>query len=127
MWVTIGSGEGKGLSVRAEGERFLMGTGPECQLMLGDTGVEPLHAYLQVHEDGHVELHDLGSESGTFVDGERIDGARRIEGGEEIRIGDTVLMPTVEEPNESAVGSARSAEPAPVVRVTAQDEEVEIV
>ena len=27
MWVTIGSGEGKGLSVRVEGERFLIGTG----------------------------------------------------------------------------------------------------
>src|SRR5436305_12892862 len=100
MWVTIGTGEGKGLSVRVEGERFLVGTGTECQLMLGDTSVAPLHAYFEVGEGGRVALHDLGSEAGTYVDGERIDGSRVIEGGEEIRIGDTVRTPTVEDPAE---------------------------
>src|SRR3954466_5882562 len=100
MWVTIGSGEGKGLSVRVEGERFLVGTGEECQLRIGDESVSPLHAYFEVEEDGHVVLHDLGSETGTFVNGERIDGSRAIEGGEEIRIGDTVLVPSVADPAE---------------------------
>ena len=40
MWVTVGSGEGKGLSVRVEGERFLIGSGDECQLMVGDPKVD---------------------------------------------------------------------------------------
>src|SRR5436190_7488454 len=115
MWVTVGSGEGKGLSVRVEGERFLIGSGDECQLMVGDPKVDPLHAYFQVHEDGHVELHDLGSSSGTFVDGRRLTGSRRIEGGEEIRLGDTVVLATLEDPEPPAVQVAAEADAVEVM------------
>src|SRR3954471_22062341 len=122
MWVMIGSGEGKGLSVRVEGERFLVGSGPECQLMVSDESVSPLHAYFEVEESGRVVLHDLGSESGTFVNGERIDGSRAIEGGEEIRIGDTVLVPSVADPAEEAQAVPHDdPENAPAVRVTTED------
>jgi S1-C subfamily serine protease len=128
MWVTVGSGEGKGLSIRVEGERFLIGTGEECQLMLGDPKVDPLHAYFQVLDDGHVELHDLGSRTGTFVNGDRIDGPRRIEGGEDVRVGDTLLMPTVQDPAEEiADRESPSTEPEPVVRVTTEGQTVEVV
>src|SRR4051794_16027 len=98
MWVTIGSGEGKGLSVRVEGHRFVIGSGEESQLLLDDPKVDPLHAYLETHDDGGVELHDLGSESGTFVDGKRVEGSVALHGVEELRLGDTVLLATVEEP-----------------------------
>src|SRR3954463_12790958 len=138
MWVTIGSGEGKGLSVRVEGERFLVGTGSECQLMIRDANVEPLHAYFEVGEGGHVVLHDLGTESGTFVNGERIDGSRAVEGGEgvpiggpaltppeggeEIRIGDTLLTPSVADPAEEAAAVAHEdPETAAAVRVRTDD------
>jgi S1-C subfamily serine protease len=126
VWVTIGSGEGKGLSVRVEGERFLIGTGPECQLMVGDPKAAPLHAYFEVGEGGRVALHDLGSKQGTFVDGERLDGSRVVEGGEEIRIGDTVLVPAVADPAEERPPEAD--EPGPSVRVTTDaGETVEVV
>ena len=117
MWVTIGSGEGQGLAVKVEGERFLVGTGTECQLMVGDPKAAPLHAYFEVGEGGRVALHDLGSETGTYVDGERIDGSRVIEGGEKIRIGDTVLVPSVADPAEEAeTVAATAAEPVEVAR-----------
>src|SRR3954470_1281069 len=117
MWVSIGSGEGKGLSVRVEGERFLVGTGEECQLRIGDSSVSPLHAYFEVEESGRVMLHDLGSESGTFVNGERIDGSRAIEGGEEIRIGEAVLIPSAADPAEEVPEPAsHQAEPVAVAR-----------
>src|SRR4051794_23589819 len=111
MWVTIGSGEGQGLSVRVEGERFLVGTGTECQLMVGDPKAAPLHAYFEVGEGGRVALHDLGSETGTYVNGERVEGSRVIEGGEEIRIGDTLLVPSVADPAEEAEAVSHQAEP----------------
>jgi len=102
MWVTIGSGEARGVSVHVEGDRFLVGTGAECQLMLGDPKVAPLHAYFEVQPDGAVRLHDLGSDAGTLVNGRKIDAPAVIEGGEEIRVGDTVLSPTVKDPEEEA-------------------------
>src|SRR3954452_5359511 len=103
MWVTIGSGEGKGVSIHVEGERFLVGQGEECQLRLGGDGqVATLHAYFEVEPDGRVLLHDLGSDAGTVVDGHTIDAPKVIEGGERIRIGHTELTPTVESPEEEA-------------------------
>src|SRR5919112_1411013 len=99
MWVTIGSGEGEGVSVHVEGERFLVGSGEECQLRLGgDESVATLHAYFEVEPEGRVLLHDLGSDAGTIVDGHKIDAPKVIEGGEEIVIGDTRLTPTIESP-----------------------------
>src|SRR2546423_15577922 len=98
MWVTIGSGERRGPSVRVEGERFLVGSGEECQLMVRGADVAPLHAYFEVNDDGSVALHDLGSDSGTFVNGRRVEGAEAIPGGGGIRIGATPLPPTLEGP-----------------------------
>src|SRR3954452_15965474 len=132
MWVTIGSGEAKGVSVHVEGERFLVGTGDECQLMLGDPKVAPLHAYFEVRADGSVRLHDLGSDAGTLLNGRRIDAPAVIEGGEEIRVGDTVLSPTVKDPEEeareraAAVLNERSRE-APVRVKTDEGDVIEVV
>ena len=129
MWVTIGSGEGEGLSVRVEGDRFLVGSGEECQLMVRGPGVAPLHAYFLVREDGIVELHAL--EGDTFVNGWRIQGPAHITGGEEIRVGETILKPSVDDPAEEARAlhdaSEGPAEPAPVVRVETEGQTVEVL
>jgi S1-C subfamily serine protease len=132
MWVTIGSGEGKGLSVRVEGERFLVGSGSECQLMVGDPKVAPLHAYFAIDEEGSVALHDLGSEEGTFVDGQRVDGSRKIDGGEEIRVGDTLLVPSLDDPAEidapdESEEFAEPAEPPAVVLTTDEGQKIEVL
>src|SRR5436305_4431024 len=130
MWVTIGSGDARGTSVRVDGERFLIGTGPECQLMIGDPKVAPLHAYFEVGEGGRVALHDLGSDAGTYVDGERVDGSITIAGGERIVLGDTVLTPTVADPAEEARTRAGEAhaerEAAAAVRVRTEGQTVEV-
>src|SRR3712207_863238 len=102
MWVTIGSGEAQGVSVHVEGERFLVGTGEECQLRVADPSVATLHAYFEVEPDGRVLLHDLGSDQGTQVNGRTIDAPAVIEGGEQITIGDTQLVPSVQSPEEEA-------------------------
>ena len=125
MWVTIGSGEGKGLAVKVEGQRFLVGTGSECQLMVADPKVVPLHAYFEIGEGGRVTLNDLGSEAGTWVDGERLDGSRVIEGGEEIRVGDTLLVPSLEDPAEVVL---EEAEEQPAVVVTTEEgQKIEVI
>src|ERR687885_838946 len=131
MWVTIGSGEGTGLSVRVEGERFVIGSGEECQLMVRGEGIEPLHAFFQVHDDGRVELHDLGTLAGTYVNDERVEHSTWIHGGERIRIGDTLLTPTVEDPEAEAhrlhEAEGEPDQPAPAVRVHTEGQTVEVV
>src|SRR3954468_14328601 len=113
MWLTIGSGAGKGLSVKVEGERFLIGSGDECRLKVDDPRVDPLHAYFEVHDDGRVEVHDLGSETGTFVDGTEAKWSRSVHGGEVIRVGASVLTPTLEEPAERQSGRAEEPRDEP--------------
>ena len=131
MWVTIGSGEGKGVSLRVEGERFLVGSGEEAQLMLGDPAVSPLHAYFEVTEDGRVLLHDLGSEGGTYVDGRRIDRPVQIHGGERIEVGGTELVPSVDEPEaearERAAHIEHGGDAAPVRVTTGDGDTIEVV
>ena len=98
MWVTIGSGEAGGVTVRVEGERFVVGSAPESHLIVRDERVEPLHAYFETRPDGRVVLHDLGSSEGTLVNGERITEPALLQGDEEIRVGDTVLVASVADP-----------------------------
>jgi S1-C subfamily serine protease len=131
MWVTIGSGEGKGVSVHVEGERFVVGSAPESQLMIGDPKVAPLHAYFEVEEDGRVLLHDLGSDEGTFVDGNRIDAPAHIQGGEQIKVGDTELVAAVqsldEEARERAAHASHEDSSAPVRVRTDEGDMIEVV
>jgi 2-alkenal reductase len=117
MWLTITSGEGKGLAVRVEGERFLVGSGRECRLIVHDDSVDPIHALFEITDDGDVEVQDLRTKTGTFVNGQQIGGATALKDGDEVRIGDTVLTATLTDPNESdevdepAVEVAVPAEP----------------
>ena len=55
-----------------------------------DDYVSARHARLEPRLDG-LWVEDLGSTNGTFVDGARIDGARRLQRGEVVRIGSTEL------------------------------------
>src|SRR3982751_6927538 len=127
MWVTIGSGEGTGIGVHVEGERFLVGSGEECQLRLnGDSRVAALHAYFEVEPDGRVLLHDLGSDIGTLVNGKKIDAPAVIHGGEHIRIGATDLVPAVEA-REAAAALLHEDSNAPVRVKTDEGDVIEVV
>ena len=56
----------------------------------GDEFASTNHARFEPRRDG-VWLHDLGSTNGTFVNGERIDGPRRLNGGDIVSVGGTEL------------------------------------
>jgi pSer/pThr/pTyr-binding forkhead associated (FHA) protein len=48
------------------------------------------HARVEAQRDG-LWLIDLGSTNGTFVNGQRIDGRRRLRDGDVVKVGDTEL------------------------------------
>ncbi len=91
MWLTINSGPEAGKTVPLSGDRFVMGRDDHCDLVLNDAKASRNHAFLEVQPTGQVLLHDMGSTNGTFVNERRVDGPIALRGGEQIRIGDTVL------------------------------------
>ncbi|MBA3329637.1 MAG: FHA domain-containing protein, partial [Actinobacteria bacterium] len=95
--MTIRTGDERGRSVPVEGERFLIGREPSCDLTLHDSKMSRHHASIVRLQDGVVELRDLGSSNGTFVNGERV-GVAPLRGGEQVQFGDTVLATSLEKP-----------------------------
>jgi S1-C subfamily serine protease len=99
MWLSITSGEGSGVAVRIEGDRFVVGSGPDCRLKVDDDDVESVHAFFEERDDGSIAVTDLDSRSGTFVRGRRISEPTEIVDGDQIRIGSTTFAASREEPD----------------------------
>jgi serine phosphatase RsbU (regulator of sigma subunit) len=68
-----------------------VGRSPRAQLTIDDPFASRLHA--EVWHDGEASwLSDLGSSNGTYLNGNRINGAAQIFPGDRIRIGETLLL-----------------------------------
>lgn len=71
-----------------------------ADVILEDGEVSRRHAIVR-RTNGALEIVDQGSANGTFVNGARIDGARRLANGDAVRLGGTafgVELPAGEEP-----------------------------
>jgi DNA-binding beta-propeller fold protein YncE len=82
-----GSAGGRELDI-GDGNELVVGRGLNG---LDDTEISQRHARISRLADGRMVIEDLGSEGGTFVNGERIDAPRSITAGDRIRIGRTIL------------------------------------
>jgi pSer/pThr/pTyr-binding forkhead associated (FHA) protein len=85
--------EGEGYRVCAEDRHVLLGEGEVvigrssyCSLVLDHETLSRVHASLKVVGDG-VELSDLGSSNGTFVNGVAVKGPTQVRPGDDIRLG----------------------------------------
>jgi S1-C subfamily serine protease len=102
MWVKVGSGPDEGKKVLVDGEVFTVGSGADAHLRLADDEVALAHAFFKTLSDGRVELHDLGSEAGTFVNGERLEGSVLLLGDEDVRVGGSVLVLSLGDPDAAS-------------------------
>ena len=60
-------------------------------LELSDVEVSRHHAVLRTLETGALEVEDLGSTNGTWIDNRRVSGRAVLAPGAELRIGSTVM------------------------------------
>jgi hypothetical protein len=87
-----GQGEQEIVLLGAEPGHLLVGRGPDAALRLGwDAEVSRAHAILERVGDAWTVIDDGLSRNGTFVNGERINGRRRLEHGDDLRLGETHL------------------------------------
>jgi predicted component of type VI protein secretion system len=84
--------EGRQVLVELSGERVTVGRGEACDVAVPwDGEASRVHALLEpLHEEWTVD--DGGSRNGSFVNGERITGRRRLRDGDVIRVGRTLVV-----------------------------------
>jgi pSer/pThr/pTyr-binding forkhead associated (FHA) protein len=82
--------------------------GRQADLVIDDPQVSRRHATLRPAGD-RLEVEDLGSLNGTWVNGARIDGPARLAPGDRVRVGDTTF-----EVEGAVVAAATVASPEPV-------------
>lgn len=68
-----------------------LGQSPECQIPLADPSLSAYHAQLVRHDTG-LYLRDLGSSTGTWVNGQCLFGPHALRDGDRIRMGQLELL-----------------------------------
>jgi hypothetical protein len=94
-----------------------LGRGQRAEVRIRDRAVSRRHACLTHGPDGYT-LSDLGSPNGVFVNGQKLTGPRRLEGGEVLELGHSLMRFTPppappEPPPSAAAASLPSPSPAP--------------
>lgn len=79
------TGELRGERWQLINDRFVIGRGHECDLVVADRQVSREHAEIRKSHAGY-QLEDLGSKNGTHLNGVRIDGPALLQDGDEIQI-----------------------------------------
>ena len=72
-------------------EETVIGRRQDCDLRIPSTDVSRRHCLLSVH-DGCLNVEDLDSVNGTFVNGERISGRQLVMPGDKIQIGPVTFV-----------------------------------
>jgi Inner membrane component of T3SS, cytoplasmic domain len=70
---------------------IVLGRADDADLTLADAGVSRTHARVSAGAEG-ATIEDLGSSNGTFVNGERVEGARPLSDGDQIQLGGAILQ-----------------------------------
>ena len=87
----ITEGALRGTRFRIESALAHIGRGDHNPVQLRDSSVSGSHATL-LHRAGAWFLMDLDSTNGTYLDGARVTGERRVDGAAEIRVGDVKMI-----------------------------------
>ena len=72
-------------------ESIGLGSSASCDVQLDEPGISARHAEIRLLDGKSLLLKDLGSETGTLLNGERVD-ETLLGSGDEIRIGTSRLM-----------------------------------
>lgn len=87
----------KGLAHETDEETIRIGRGSGNDLTLRQSSISRHHAEV-VQRDGVVNLKDRGSKNTTEVDGRAVDGARKVENGSILTLGDVYVQVSMVQP-----------------------------
>jgi S1-C subfamily serine protease len=102
--------------------RLSIGSGQQVDLRLQDDAVSTLHATIHRSPDGEVVLREEDASGGVFVDGRRVEGPLALSGDETIRVGDSLLVVSLEAPAPAEVTAVPEEDPDAVIAALAEGE-----
>ena len=76
-------------------ESVTIGRGPAAMLRIEDDAMADLHAVVNIQEGGGVQILDLGSATGSQVNGETVEGSASLNSGDTVTIGPVTLVVTI--------------------------------
>ncbi len=85
------------LTVPIKRSPFVIGQAEDCQMRCYGRSVCDQHCELRVEGD-QVFIQDLGTLSGTFVNGERVEGVQQLAAGDRLQIGRLAFEVLIPEP-----------------------------
>jgi DNA segregation ATPase FtsK/SpoIIIE, S-DNA-T family len=88
-------GVGAGLSVPLRPGRTRLGRGGEADVQIECSAASRLHCQFDVHDDGRVDVTDLGSSNGTDLNGARLTGTARVGPEDQISVAGLVVLRVV--------------------------------
>ena len=89
----------------------IIGRSRSSVVHIPETTVSRQHARVAVTGGGQVVLHDLGSSNGTYVNGDKVEGERRLADGDRVLVGDAELIIRILPPIEAADATVRVSIP----------------
>lgn len=111
--------------VPLEAERVTVGNDASNDVRIpSDRTVSRLHAILERYPTGWC-IRDVGSANGTFLNGHRIDAERRLQPGDDIRIGRTRLV-LRDQTHQTTHPATERTQPAPPLTKRERDVLVEL-
>jgi hypothetical protein len=90
-WLEVVSPSAAATRVALSGAPMVIGRARPAQLLLPDGAVSRAHCQVEVVDEA-VRVTDLNSTKGTFIEGERVDGAAGLAEGAHLRIGPYSLV-----------------------------------
>jgi len=98
------------------GNVTVIGRRDDCDLRIPLPMVSRRHCQLSLNKSA-VELRDLDSRGGTFVNDKRVDGQTAVKAGDYIRIGPLTFVCQIDGKPEKIVPPKKAAPPAPKAKV----------
>ena len=107
--IVVRDGQGREKAFSFAKNRILLGRTVSCDVTLQEPAAGKEHARIEVSEEGAVKLVDLGTSTGTLLNGNKIADSILLSDRDELRIGETILLVRVKKLAEGLVASKASA------------------
>ena len=113
--ITVAPTGREGIIFPLTAPQLIIGRSASADIVIDDQFVSERHAIAEVDVSGRVTIRDLNSTSGTFVNGERVTGARVLEPGDRVQFADVVARFETggQAPGDVPTQPPRAATPTP--------------